>query len=60
MKRFEVWVTETIEYRVEIEAADSESALREAEEEVTSYPAARDELRAIEIEARHAKEVADD
>ena len=60
MKKFEVWVKETIEYRVEIEAADSESALREAEEEVTSYPAARDELRAIEIEATSAKEIADD
>lgn len=58
MKTFEVWVKETIEYRVEIEAADSESALREAEFEVTSYPAARDELRAIEIEAMHAEEVA--
>ena len=60
MKKFEVWVKETIEYRVEIDAADSESALREAEEEVTSYPAARDELRAIEIEATSAKEIADD
>ncbi|MGB1159539.1 MAG: hypothetical protein ACPG3V_09085 [Porticoccaceae bacterium] len=60
MKRFEVWVTETIEYRVEVDAADSESALREAEEEVTSYPAARDELRALEIEARYAKEIDDD
>lgn len=60
MRKFEVWVKETIEYRIEIDAADSESALREAEEEVTSYPAARDELRAIEIEATHAEEIADD
>jgi len=60
MKKFEVWVTETIEYRVEVEAPDADSALREAEEEITSYPAARDEIRALEIEARHAKEITDD
>ena len=42
------------------EATPEQTALREAEEEVTSYPAARDELRAIEIEATHAKEIADD
>ena len=57
MKTYKVWVRETIEYQVEVEATDTEDALKAAEDEVSMWPARADELKHLEIEALSAEEV---
>lgn len=65
MKRYEVWVRETLEYKVEVEAKDAEDALREAEEEASEWPVhltgpQLNQLKHIEIEALSAEAIKDD
>ena len=60
MKTYKVWVRETIEYQVEVEATDTEGALKAAEDEVSMWPARADELKHLEIEALSAEEAKDE
>ena len=45
--------------KVEVEATDTEGALKAAEDEVSMWPARADELKHLEIEALSAEEVKD-
>lgn len=60
MKKFEVWVTEITDYRVEVEAKNSEDALRLAEEDVAN--GASESVKGIEIaaDAKSVKEIDND